>query len=140
MLMMVHNSLIHISASSSTVLPSVVEWALREDVDMFFDHLSIVIKLFYYLVGITISITWICSLVDWWNSNQHQLLALQFRILNHELLELGDLDCVIAWISHSIHIVIADVLWSERACSFSRATWTPNFIALRYSDVANRYQ
>ena len=38
--------------------------------------------------------------------NQHLLLTMDRRLLQHELLEPGDLDCIVAWISHSIQQVM----------------------------------
>lgn len=64
--------------------------------------------------------------------NEHILLVVDHHLLEHELLQPGDLYRAVASISHFIQKFIADVVPSKRSCQFSRVGWTPELIALRH--------
>ena len=73
------------------------------------------------------------SSVDWYIFIQHLLLALDWHLLECELLELDDLDHVVAPISNSIQQVIIDDIPSKWIFQFSRMGLTSELTALNKS-------
>ena len=79
----------------------------------------------------TVTVPW--SSVNWHMFIQHLLLALDRHLLECELVELDDLDHIVAPMSHSIQQVIIDDIPSKRICQSSRMRLTPELIALKKS-------
>ena len=99
------------------MIPSAIEWVVREDVKMFSYHTLIAIRLFQHSIRSIVCTARTWSSADWLVFNQRILLALDCRLLEDELLGPNDLDRATKMISRSIQQVIVGVVSSKQIVS-----------------------
>ena len=131
-----HVSWIDVSVASAPVIPLIVDWAVRDSVEVLSDHRLIVGQLLHRPMRRECRVVRDWERVDWQVFNHELMQELDPHWASEDWVNPGDLDSAVREITASINRTIGRVVPTKRLCRFSRRWWKPELTQLRHQ-VAN---
>ena len=125
-----HNTWIDVSAAPPTLVPCVVDWAVREDVEILSDHRMIITQLVRQLRRLEVHIARDWCRVEWDKFMALLLQTLDKGLFNRSLTNLESIEGAVASMTDSIQRVIDALVPLKRVCCYSWAGWTPELMRL----------
>ena len=125
-----HSTWIDVSAASPTLVPQVVDWAVREDVEILSDHRMIVTQLVCQPRRPKVRVMHDWCRVEWDKLNALLWRTLGKGLLNRSLIDVESVEGAVASLNDSIQQVINVLVLLKRVCYYSQAGWTPELMRL----------